>query len=141
MNLKQFIYSLEKLIKENETALNMNTEENKNTQTHMECNHNHNTHIIHTLEKLLTNFKKVENTFSSLIFKESNSTRQNVNILSSGHKINTNNNEANSLLELSHNIEKINIGNLIPLSCGHNGTYTEYETNALVEYIRLSLFI
>lgn len=66
-------------------------------------------------------FEKVENSFNSLLFKKSlNPERLDSSMTG---------------LDMSNEIDKMNIGNLIPLSCGHNGNYNDREIN----YIKLEL--
>ena len=43
--------------------------------------------------------------------------------------------------EVSNTIEDLNIGNLIPISCGHNGMFSYEETCIYESYLKAAKFI
>lgn len=98
--------------------------------------------LKNSLRTILEGFIQLDIHFNRILFTNSMTLRP----LSTSTYLRTDSKSENSLndstlnenfksLELSPNITNLNIGNLIPLSCGHNGLYTFEETENFSLYL------
>ncbi len=81
------------------------------------------------LSMFIDNMIHIEKIFMKIIFKQ---TEENESLSI---------NQFTQKLELSDFIKNNNIGNLIPLSCGHNGLYSEEEKELYTTYLAYFKFI
>lgn len=90
--------------------------------------------VINDIRSLVEIINRIEIQFKHLLFK--NNTNSSI--------IMTKSSETSSETEskqLSNEIEELNIGNLIPLSCGHNGNYNESEVLFIKNELEKANFI
>jgi hypothetical protein len=99
-----------------------------------EANENKNSIIIKSTEKVLKYIQKLNVSFSSILFKNNTSNNLANSINSSDGRVDTQDN----ILDFSKRIEKMNLGTYIPVSCGHNGNFSETELH-LIRYEMIKL--
>jgi hypothetical protein len=77
--------------------------------------------IFNKIQILLETCNKLDTNFSNILMPENIGSHTNSNNTISINTLETQSNDITNILS------NLNIGNLIPLSCGHNGNYNETE--------------
>jgi hypothetical protein len=93
-----------------------------------------NLEIFKNTEKVLKFIKKLNSSFSAILFKNNLSSNLGNSITSNQGRVDT----LDNILDFSKSIEKMNLGTLIPVSCGHNGNFSETELH-LIRYEMIKL--
>lgn len=102
--------------------------------------------IIFKNSKTNNHFQALNNNeTSTIVTSDENNTSKSANILSSDNNlslsldsIKTENYRSAQLSDFNKNL---NIGNLIPLNCGHNGSYSQSEIEMYTLYLLNSKFV
>jgi hypothetical protein len=93
------------------------------------------------LKNLLGFFLKFEALYTSVNFKEEFCKKTGLNNTSQSNVSLERSNVDTFDPEISSNIEDLNIGYLIPISCGHNGMFTYDERCIYQNYLKNAKFI